>query len=458
MATTSVAILGITKPAHALDFKCVEISRYRYLLQIFNDDPNAFSSYFGLDRNQFPDPSTCRALVVTGAVQPGDAGALVDHLIRGNGWLATLYLSFDSVDTDEARRIGQVIHGFWLKTRVLRVAPFRYEPDFLPDQNGAARMDGNDVPAQDPETLTNGLRAFLMRRDLSVEIDPCRNECAGSCPLLWAAGASRLAAATETAAGTRPAQISERATDISGPPLATARAENRDESIPPHGPDIFSLAAMPGPVEQQLQQECTAELAAASGLEARLGTDVDNFAGARAGAPRADQVLDEIRRMRTAAARLQRCVASAYERSRLTSFARFCGTNCDRKSALDNLAKGMPAVPEIADARTSSDQAPAASETDHLAAAAPTRLVYRREPNQSSGEFTRTAARQWVETTPDKIVHQFCSVAESSTSVVLYDKSRASYVRASIPLHTIFYLPAGERVWRALYNILDTRR
>ena len=39
----------------ALEFRCIEPSRYRNLLPVFNDDPNVFFSYFGLERRRLPN-------------------------------------------------------------------------------------------------------------------------------------------------------------------------------------------------------------------------------------------------------------------------------------------------------------------------------------------------------------------------------------------------------------------
>jgi len=111
-------------------------------------------------------------------------------------------------------------------------------------------------------------------------------------------------------------------------------------------------------------------------------------------------------------------------------------------------------MPEVTDALRVANGA-ASRAIDRPSGVAPGRFIYQGAANKGTGEFVRTSTRQWVETTIDKIKHQFCSVTESSAAVVLYDGSRAAYVRASIPQRKIFYLPAGERNWRALYDIVD---
>src|SRR4051812_9544378 len=86
LALAAACITGIT-PARSLDFKCVEPSRYKHLLQAFNDDPSLITSYFGLTPSQRLDMNACRALVVSGTVRTGDAEALIDQIIAAKGWL-----------------------------------------------------------------------------------------------------------------------------------------------------------------------------------------------------------------------------------------------------------------------------------------------------------------------------------------------------------------------------------
>ena len=57
-------MLGLTfctatcESARTLEFKCIEPSRYKNLLQAFNDNPSTLTSYFGLEPTQLPDMNT----------------------------------------------------------------------------------------------------------------------------------------------------------------------------------------------------------------------------------------------------------------------------------------------------------------------------------------------------------------------------------------------------------------
>ena len=87
-------LLTSTPASAALEFQCIEVSRYKNLLQIFHDDPSTFFSYFNLSRRPLPSPDTCRALLVTGTIAPDSAAVLLDRVIESRGWLAALYFSF----------------------------------------------------------------------------------------------------------------------------------------------------------------------------------------------------------------------------------------------------------------------------------------------------------------------------------------------------------------------------
>ena len=59
----------------ALNFTCVEASRYRSLVQIFNGDRNAFLSYLGLEASHLPDMNACRALASCQSMLPKRASS-----------------------------------------------------------------------------------------------------------------------------------------------------------------------------------------------------------------------------------------------------------------------------------------------------------------------------------------------------------------------------------------------
>ena len=188
--------LAPAAPAQALDFQCIEPSRYKHLLPVFNDDPNVFFSYFGLPRGRLPDLETCRALHVSGTLSSGDADALLDRIIQGKGWLAALHLSFEGTNLEEEARIAVIIRSFALKTRAIRSEFSVYGPDFVIRWEPPLPMTGTSAAApqlrEDISPLYRGVRTYQLRRDLRLKLDPNRSTCNDGCRTAWFAGVNRL--------------------------------------------------------------------------------------------------------------------------------------------------------------------------------------------------------------------------------------------------------------------------
>src|SRR5437868_6669965 len=63
-------LLLAAAPAHAIQVRCIEASRYKYLYQIFDNDRDRFAAYFGVNVDQLPGPEVCRAVLVTAGIEP----------------------------------------------------------------------------------------------------------------------------------------------------------------------------------------------------------------------------------------------------------------------------------------------------------------------------------------------------------------------------------------------------
>jgi len=204
----SALALDPAAPARALDFQCIEPSRYKHLLPVFNDDPNVFFSYFGLPRGRLPDLEICRALHVSGTLAEGDADALLDRIVQGKGWLAALYLSFEGVNLEEEARIAIIIRSFALKTRAIRSDFSIYVPDFVIRWEPPLPMTGTSAAApplrEDISPLYRGIRTYQTRRDLRLKLDPNHSTCNDGCRTAWFAGVNRLYNAPAANAKTAP--------------------------------------------------------------------------------------------------------------------------------------------------------------------------------------------------------------------------------------------------------------
>jgi formylglycine-generating enzyme required for sulfatase activity len=325
--TCAIVLLACAATANAgwaVDFKCVEASRYKNLLQIFNDDPSGLRSYFGLG-NQLPDMNSCRALIVTGTIRAGDANALLEQVMQSRGWLALLYLSFDGIYVDEEIKLAQIIRGFWLKTRVF-AAGSRYEPDFVSQWGppAAASKDAEFSPTDDELfPLNNGLRDFGRRGDRNIAGG---NQCMDSCLGAWVAGINRQAIPTPPIApgayprGAIPELVAGRVRAALIASLDAGKGPATSTLDTPVKVGEFSV--VPPPINQVLRKKCAVELAAGEAIEVRIADAMKRAYSAT--------LFGDYDSVRLAGIRLQRCVAGAYETERLASYQRMCGSGCDK--------------------------------------------------------------------------------------------------------------------------------
>ena len=330
--------------ASALDFKCVEPSRYKNLVQVFEDNPALLSSYLGLSHAQQPDMNACRALVVSGTIHDGDAAALLDNIIRNKGWLDVLYLSFDGIHLQEEVKLAHIIRGFGLKTRVLLAAPFRYRPDFAVLWGAPAASDGRLSAAATSELspLNHGLETFAKRGDLGLPNMGARNACIDSCAGAWMAGVHRQALPVPAIAVPPPAAAAAPEIVTAWPRSALAASLDSGKIAPPNDPSwnrpVMAGAApvLPPAADRLIRDKCAAELIAGQALEDRVASAMDDLARSDFSGVRRSpaDLLAQFDSLRMAGVRLQRCVARVFESERLASFGRLCSPSCDNAKLL----------------------------------------------------------------------------------------------------------------------------
>ena len=338
VACATMVLAGMTTAPRALDFKCVEASRYKDLLQIFDDNPAVLSSYFELDRTQAPDLNACRAMAVVGTIRDGDAERLIGAIIQNKRWLDVLYLAFDGVHLGEEIRLARVIRGFRLKTRVLQGWPLRYEPDYATAWAPPAENpdEAPTTPARQLSPITRGLEAFAKRGDLGLPISGSGNVCLEGCAGAWVAGVHRRMSPMPPIAVRPPAAVPE---VVTAWPRRALSFDLDDAKPPPAGDATWETAVTPGfgpvvppPIERLVREKCTAELVAGEALEGRIGGTLENLARGdfRDVGSMPLPVVAELDSLRVAGIRLQRCVARAFEHERLAAFSRLCGASCDK--------------------------------------------------------------------------------------------------------------------------------
>ncbi|MCC6890116.1 MAG: hypothetical protein IT536_16410 [Hyphomicrobiales bacterium] len=317
----------------ALDFQCVEPSRYKNLLQVFNDDPATFFSYFNLSRRPLPQPELCRAILVTGTIDGGAAEALLARIAESRGWLAALYLSFTGTDHEQEAAMATIVRQFSLKTYEVRGPVFPYAPDFVVRWTPAVAKGGfmSPPPSDDPSPLDAGLAAFLNRSDRLLKLSPKRFACSSGCRAVWMAGASRLANArlgTPEAAD----EAADRLRSILAYRLDRGRLPAADDPIlkrpfdaVPTTPPVMAIA---------LRKECDAEITVAEGLEARVAEAVNQAIGRKLASSAVAAIAPHLNALKRAGVRLQRCLAAAHENHRLRAFQAHCPKDCNRGDLL----------------------------------------------------------------------------------------------------------------------------
>jgi hypothetical protein len=322
-------------PARALEFQCIEPSRYKNLLPVFEDDPNVFFSYFGLPRGRLPDMETCRALLVTGMLGAGDAATLLDRTVEGKGWLAVLYLGFQGTNIEEEAKIASIIRGFSMKTRAVRHDVFNYFPDFVLRWPPPLPLTGTSAaapPARDELfPLHRGLRTFFTRRDLPLKLDRDRSNCDDGCRVAYHAGVNRLF--NTLPPGTpAPAPLAVTANDKLRVALTYQIDWNRlpTASDPPAGKPLGWASVSPPATARLLRDKCNPEFSVAEALEARLGEALETATRNNLKPREVEALAAPFEAFGRGGVRLQQCLAAALEADRLASFQRHCPQTCDR--------------------------------------------------------------------------------------------------------------------------------
>jgi hypothetical protein len=339
-----VLAIGAAGPARAVDFQCVEPSRYRNLLVVFNDDPGVLFSHFGLPRGALPDMELCRALLVTGTLREGDADALLDRIIQGRGWLAVLYLSIEGADIEEEARLAAIVRAFAIKTRAIRSPALSYFPDFAIPWEQPLPLTGTSAapppPREDVSPLNRGLRTFAERRDLPFKLDPARSTCNDGCRPVWSAGVNRLYNSSPPGAPVS-TDIDARVIRLRG-----ALAYHLDwERLPEPNAPVLKVplgwaSITPPAMARVLRERCSAELTVAESLQVRLAEAFGTAARNNLRPREIEALAPHFDGLSRAGARLQQCLAGTFESERLAAFQRRCTPACDRRTLSDSFAAG----------------------------------------------------------------------------------------------------------------------
>lgn len=320
----------IPTSAAGLEITCVEASRYKYLYEIFGGDSQRFADHFQVGTAKLPEGEMCRAILVTGHIEPHRSGhpdddpdfdRLVEAIAANRGWLAEIYLASPGGTVGTAMRLAVLTRLFWLKTRAPG-GPFVYVPDFLAAPGFAVRADedASAAIANVPHELAAGWKAYSQAAAPHLRVpmpEGARGRCTSACTYPLVAGIDRLGTPFvhrgRRSAAARPAASS----GTGEPSLAETvellqRSEARVVALYRHmdaGDAIIRLfrstattTAAPAPMTRSPRF-------LADHLRRICKVDVNAPASARDPA-------------------IERCVGAAHERERLRQFERLCGRVC----------------------------------------------------------------------------------------------------------------------------------
>jgi hypothetical protein len=336
------ALLLTSSPAAAtLEFQCIEVSRYKNLLQIFHDDPATLFSYFNISRRPLPAPDTCRALLVTGTIAPDSADALLGRIIESRGWLAAIYLSFSGTNIEQEAAMATIVRRFSLKTYEVRAPLYFYNPDFAVRWTPAIGKGGflSAAASGDPSPLDSGLTAF-MRRDRTLKLHPKQYACAGGCRVVWSAGVNRVHNMRSGAAEatTTNDQTIERLRSVFAYRLDRGQLPAADDPLLSRSWD--RIPTTPPAVAAALRKECDAEMTVAEALESRVADVFAEAAAKKLTPPAVSAVAPHLNALKRAGVRLQQCLAAAHENMRLRNFQTHCPAKaCSRSELLGSMSK-----------------------------------------------------------------------------------------------------------------------
>src|SRR5215470_5875300 len=70
------------EPTRAVDIRCIDASKYKYLWQIFGNDQQKFAEFLKVSPSQLPAPEMCRAILITGTIGPLAETKTSDDVLR----------------------------------------------------------------------------------------------------------------------------------------------------------------------------------------------------------------------------------------------------------------------------------------------------------------------------------------------------------------------------------------
>jgi hypothetical protein len=364
-----VAVMALataaSERAAALEVTCIEASRYRHLYQLFGGDPKQLAAFLELDPARLPRPEFCRAVLVSGRVEPrsaNDADKLLAAIEANQGWLATLQLSSGGGIVQTGYQLGFITRLFWLKTHTATAfgRNLNYTPDFFvpPAAPGPAAADEQQPDAQ---RIANW-RSYLTTQKGLGQVALRYVGCTSACGLIHTAGVDRAGEVRVHRArvgGAGKGQFINLKKTMSETDKQLQRLELEQiafyRQMDP-GPDFVrhyqetpaqttttvDVARFPRYVADYLTGKCRVNGDQLQALDRQIGNTILELAAPQFGYRiKTDNLRRSLRQLRNMRADAERCIAAAHESERRSHFAKLCPNGCDRRRLMGMVADSV---------------------------------------------------------------------------------------------------------------------
>jgi hypothetical protein len=343
--------------ARAVEIQCLEPSKYKYLYLIFGNDRRKFAQHLRVSEAGLPDGEACRAVLVTGRIesrarstelgQSPDYDKLMHAVAESHGWLATVYFASPGGSIGTGLVTAVMTRLFWLKSEAPNDRSFIYWPDFI---TRPAVKSGGPEPALTeavvPPELAEGWKAYIRAvASFAKTTLADKGRCASACTFSHVSAIERRGIVFVHRGSASPSvsddksmqEILESLHRVENRIVALYRSMDGGEefvrlfqSTPAATVNPAVAARYPRYISDLLRTRCKGDSDQLLEQELRIGAQIDD-AAARSPDP---SVLDRLKAERSTLqakrGAVEQCAAASHEKERLTQFAKFCSSSCNR--------------------------------------------------------------------------------------------------------------------------------
>lgn len=380
--TMFLASCAFAQHAMALDIRCIEASKYKYLWQIFHNERDKFANFLGVQGSSgLPEPEMCRAVIVTGTIgKPeavmtrrdvlGEIDKFLEAIAQNKGWLADIYLSSPGGRGALGLMLGELARIFWLKTNTINGNVWNYFPDFGSLSITKIQDSSGQTPVGTPEPfeeLATGWREYMTAtRGLSQIKPPAPGRCISACSFLYVGGVDRHGITFVHRPRPQPHLIESPAiihttleemethaadavvtyleymgagTDIIQKTELTPSEENAPASAPRFPPEVSKI------IRSQCGETDGDDL---ERQEVRIRTALTDTSKMGETGPNLARLQGELGRLRGERSKIERCIATSVETRRVAQFAKYCSSGiCNRAALLVEFERSMFAADQL---------------------------------------------------------------------------------------------------------------